>query len=211
MTQAWLPVPAQLPKVIHTGKTSLRRSAMEIQKQQADQQQQPDSQADKQRAADSVAKPAAFRTFEEAITASGLLESKPPVQPGETGTSAYLVQPTQLLSWYPRHAYSLLSTHTLAARPATCHPQCHCKFCTSVVGVCITLSMLQPKHLTSWPSVGLVHAEAQSRCSSSARRSYLYPGFIDAERADHVVKMAKARLAPSGLALRKGDKAEDQK
>lgn len=44
-----------------------------------------------------------------------------------------------------------------------------------------------------------------------ARRSYLYAGFIDAERADHVVKMAKARLAPSGLALRKGDRAEDQK
>ena len=44
-----------------------------------------------------------------------------------------------------------------------------------------------------------------------ARRAYLFPGFMDAERADHVIKMAKARLAPSGLALRKGDRAEDQK
>ena len=34
---------------------------------------------------------------------------------------------------------------------------------------------------------------------------------MDAERADHVVKLAQARLAPSGLALRKGDKMEDQK
>ena len=42
-------------------------------------------------------------------------------------------------------------------------------------------------------------------------RAYLFPGFMDAERADHVIKMAKARLAPSGLALRKGDRAEDQK
>ncbi len=98
---------AQLPKVVHTAKTSLRRSAVEIQKQadQAQQQQQqPDEQADSSRPVDSVAKPAALRTFEEAVTASGLLADKPPVAPGETGASTYLVQPTQLLSWYPRHA-----------------------------------------------------------------------------------------------------------
>jgi len=79
---------------------------MEIQKQadQAQQQQQPDEQADSTRPVDSVAKPAAFRTFEEAVTASGLLADKPPVAPGDTGASTYLVQPTQLLSWYPRHA-----------------------------------------------------------------------------------------------------------
>ena len=99
------PIPAQLPKVVHTAKTSLRRSAMEIQKRQAEQeqQQQPDEQADGSRPVDSVAKPAAFRTFEEAVSASGLLADKPPVAPGATGTGTYLVQPTQLLSWYPRY------------------------------------------------------------------------------------------------------------
>ncbi len=52
---------------------------------------------------------------------------------------------------------------------------------------------------------------SRRRVLPHTRRSYLYPGFIDAERADHVIKMAKARLAPSGLALRKGDRAEDQR
>ncbi len=31
----------------------------------------------------------------------------------------------------------------------------------------------------------------------------LFPGFIDPERCQHLVKTAQARLAPSGLALRK--------
>lgn len=39
---------------------------------------------------------------------------------------------------------------------------------------------------------------------------YLFPKFLDPERAQHVVKFAKARLAPSALALRKGD-TEDAK
>jgi hypothetical protein len=34
---------------------------------------------------------------------------------------------------------------------------------------------------------------------------------MDDERADHIVKMAKARLAPSGLALRKGDTMDKQR
>ena len=34
-------------------------------------------------------------------------------------------------------------------------------------------------------------------------RIILYPGFIDPERCAHFKKIAKARLAPSGLALRK--------
>lgn len=34
-------------------------------------------------------------------------------------------------------------------------------------------------------------------------RIILYPGFIDPERCKHFVKIAKARLAPSALALRK--------
>ena len=74
---------------------------MEIQRQQADEVQQPDDS--KAARIDSVAKPAPFRTFEEAVDASGLLTERPPVQPGDSGTNAYLVQPTQLLSWYPRH------------------------------------------------------------------------------------------------------------
>ena len=93
---------AQLPRVVHTGKTSIRRSAMEIQRQQADEVQQADDS--KAARIDSVAKPASFRTFEEAVDASGLLAERPPVQPGESGTNTYLVQPTQLLSWYPRRA-----------------------------------------------------------------------------------------------------------
>lgn len=34
---------------------------------------------------------------------------------------------------------------------------------------------------------------------------------MDDERADHIVAMAKKRLAPSGLALRKGDTYENQR
>lgn len=34
---------------------------------------------------------------------------------------------------------------------------------------------------------------------------------MDAERADHIMKLAAARLAPSGLALRKGDSYENQR
>ncbi len=36
-------------------------------------------------------------------------------------------------------------------------------------------------------------------------RMVLYPGFLDPERCRHLVKTAQARLAPSGLALRKVD------
>jgi hypothetical protein len=39
----------------------------------------------------------------------------------------------------------------------------------------------------------------------------VWAGFMDDERADHIVKMAKARLAPSGLALRKGDTMDKQR
>ncbi len=39
--------------------------------------------------------------------------------------------------------------------------------------------------------------------SGHGHRTILYPGFIDPERCAHFVKIAKARLAPSGLALRK--------
>ena len=38
------------------------------------------------------------------------------------------------------------------------------------------------------------------RCGS---RMILFPAFIDPERCQHLVKTAQARLAPSGLALRK--------
>ena len=36
-------------------------------------------------------------------------------------------------------------------------------------------------------------------------RTYLFPRFLNPERAEHFVDMAKARLAPSELALKKGD------
>lgn len=39
----------------------------------------------------------------------------------------------------------------------------------------------------------------------------LSPGFMDDERAEHIVKIADARLAPSGLALRKGDTMDSQR
>jgi hypothetical protein len=47
------------------------------------------------------------------------------------------------------------------------------------------------------------HFEKRVSC-----RIILYPGFIDEERCAHFVKLAKARLAPSALALRQTD--EDQ-
>lgn len=42
------------------------------------------------------------------------------------------------------------------------------------------------------------------------RRMYLFPRFLDPERAEHVVQMARSRLAPSALALRKGDKESEK-
>ncbi len=75
-----------------------------------------------------------------------------------------------------------------------------------VILPCTLLLSQSASHDAAAPPVQ--HSDA---ASSLTRRSYLYPGFIDAERADHVIKMAKARLAPSGLALRKGDRAEDQR
>lgn len=39
-------------------------------------------------------------------------------------------------------------------------------------------------------------------------RTYLFPGFLTAERAEHFIELAKARLAPSALAMKKGDTAD---
>lgn len=94
----------RITHVVGTGKTSLRRSAMEIQKQQADAA--PDSlevggSGSGSGGAGAVATPA-FSTFEAAIEASGLLANRPPVPAGDSGRSSYLVQPMQMLSWYPR-------------------------------------------------------------------------------------------------------------
>lgn len=36
-------------------------------------------------------------------------------------------------------------------------------------------------------------------------RAYLFPKFIDRDMCNHVIKLAESRLAPSGLALKKGD------
>lgn len=40
-------------------------------------------------------------------------------------------------------------------------------------------------------------------------RAYLFPKFLDAERCQKVIDMASKRLAPSGLALKAGDTAEN--
>ena len=40
-------------------------------------------------------------------------------------------------------------------------------------------------------------------------RAYLWPKFLDKARCEHVIAMAKKRLAPSGLALKRGDTAEN--
>ncbi|KAL3140676.1 hypothetical protein ABBQ32_005240 [Trebouxia sp. C0010 RCD-2024] len=42
-------------------------------------------------------------------------------------------------------------------------------------------------------------------------RTYLFPSFLSAERAEHFVKLAKARLAPSAVALKKGDTEDSTK
>ena len=38
-----------------------------------------------------------------------------------------------------------------------------------------------------------------------ARRIYLFPGFLEREKAGHIVELAQRRLRPSGLAFKKGD------
>lgn len=42
-------------------------------------------------------------------------------------------------------------------------------------------------------------------------RTYVFPRFLNTERAEHFVKLAKARLAPSSLAFKKGDTADTTK
>jgi hypothetical protein len=44
-----------------------------------------------------------FQTFEELTHASGMLASRPPAIPGNSGNINYTVQPFQQLSWYPRY------------------------------------------------------------------------------------------------------------
>lgn len=82
-----------------------------------------------------------FSSTEEALASTGFMKVKPPGDHGETGHSNYIVQPFQLLSWYPR--------------------------------------------------------------------AYLYPSFMDPARAQHIVEIAKKRLAPSGLAFKAGDNADN--
>ena len=59
-----------------------------------------------------------------------------------------------------------------------------------------------------------VHATNQALAAGPADRlcarprMILYPGFLDKARCEHVIKMAKARLRPSSLALRKTDTAD---
>ena len=40
---------------------------------------------------------------------------------------------------------------------------------------------------------------------------YLFPRFMDPERAEHLVELARSRLAPSALALRKGDQESEKR
>lgn len=42
------------------------------------------------------------KDFEAAVAAAGLLSDRPPLDPGDGGRSSYVVQPMQMLSWYPR-------------------------------------------------------------------------------------------------------------
>ncbi len=42
-------------------------------------------------------------------------------------------------------------------------------------------------------------------------RTYVFPRFLNPGRAEHFVKLAKARLAPSSLAFKKGDTADTTK
>ena len=58
--------------------------------------------------------------------------------------------------------------------------------------------MPQTRHVVAGPADRLY----------ARRRMILYPGFLDKARCEHVIKMAKARLRPSSLALRKTDTAD---
>jgi len=40
-------------------------------------------------------------------------------------------------------------------------------------------------------------------------RAVFFPGFLDKERCEHIIALASKHLAPSGLALRKGESAEN--
>ena len=79
--------------------------------------------------------------------------------------------------------------------------------------------------ITAWLSTTLVIGLAQLTCADLVLqlkaaqaavlgcesgvllscRTYLFPGFLSPDKAEHFVAMAKARLAPSSLAFKKGD------
>lgn len=75
---------------------------------------------------------------DEFLESSGIMRLRPPLQPAASGIDSYVVQPFQILSWYPRIV--------------------------------------------------------------------VYPNFIDAERCDHIVKLAEGKLRASGLAWRPDEK-----
>lgn len=55
------------------------------------------------------------------------------------------------------------------------------------------------------PEMGLVQKPTWLRC-----RTYLFPGFLTKEQSEQVVAAAKARLAPSALAVRRTDDSSKQ-
>lgn len=92
----------QLPPAVPATPGALRRSALSVQAHD-EQQQQKAVKKDEAVAAPKVQTHAA-KTYEEAVQASGLLKHKEPGKAGDGGRDAYVVQPMQLLSLYPRCA-----------------------------------------------------------------------------------------------------------
>lgn len=75
-------------------------------------------------------------------------------------------------------------------------------------GESVTLPLFQPYAFGETGQSQIEHIQFQQL--SWKPRAYIFPGFADAEKCDAIVALARARLAPSGLALRAGEKEEDQ-
>ena len=57
-----------------------------------------------------------------------------------------------------------------------------------------------------------MNAQRQIRLNAcGCSRMYLFPNFLSEEQCEHVLQLAKIRLAPSSLALRKSDDAAKQR
>jgi hypothetical protein len=125
---------------------------------------------------------------QEFLAASGILQLRPPLKPAASGSSGYVVQPSQILSWFPRCGAWRVGGWGAGARQGarglarTAAAQCAPPARRGVHA--------PPPHCGPPPRPVLL------------RRTVLFPNFISPERCRHIIELARGKLDASGLAWR---------